>query len=131
MGLIRGLHHSALRCCGEEEMNRAIAFYCDVLGMELVRRWGSGESAGCMISAGDRLVELFADAQPGRGDGIVDHLALATDDVDGCIEAVRAHGFAVTQEPQDVVIPSDPPFPVRIAFCRGAAGESIEFFQER
>lgn len=131
MALIKGLHHTALRCVGEEEMNRAISFYCDILGLKLVRRWGSGKDAGCMIRTGDRLIEMFADAQPGRTDGIVDHIALETDDVDGCIEAVRSHGYQVTDEPHDLVIPSEPPFPVRIAFCRGAAGESIEFFHER
>ncbi|MDD7408444.1 MAG: VOC family protein [Anaerovoracaceae bacterium] len=131
MGLIKGMHHTALRCAGEEEMNRAISFYCDILGLTLVRRWGSGKDAGCMITTGDRLIEMFADAEPGRTYGIVDHLALDTDDVDGCIEAVRSHGFKVTDEPHDIVIPSEPPFPARIAFCEGAAGENIEFFQEK
>ncbi len=42
MGLIKGLHHVALRCVGEEEMNKAIAFYTDILGLKLIRRWGCG-----------------------------------------------------------------------------------------
>ncbi len=131
MSLITGMHHTALRCCGEEEMNRAIAFYCDVLGLKLLRRWGKGADAGCMVSTGNSIIEMFGDAQPGRTDGHVDHIALATADVDACIEAVRAAGFEITQEPHDVDIPSDPVFPARVAFCRGAAGESVEFFFER
>ncbi len=131
MGLIKGLHHVALRCVGEEEMNKAIAFYTDILGLKLIRRWGSGREAGCMLDTGDRIIEMFADAEPGRSIGQVDHLALAADDVDACIEAVRKAGFSVTQEPQDLVIPSEPPLPIRCAFCVGAAGESIEFFCEK
>ncbi len=34
-------------------------------------------------------------------------------------------------EPKDLVIASNPPFPVRIAFVEGAAGESIELFCEK
>ncbi len=28
-------------------------------------------------------------------------------------------------------IPSDPPYPIRVAFCHGPSGEEIEFFSER
>lgn len=30
-----------------------------------------------------------------------------------------------------MAIPSQPPFPVRLAFCRGPAGEEVEFFCPR
>jgi hypothetical protein len=32
---------------------------------------------------------------------------------------------------KDVVIPSIPEFPIRMAFCKGPLGEEIEFFKER
>ena len=32
---------------------------------------------------------------------------------------------------KDIVIPSQPEFPVRVAFCNGPVGEEIEFFQEK
>ena len=54
-----------------------------------------------------------------------------TDNVDELIEKVRAEGYKVTVEPQDVNIPTPEGFPVRIAFCIGAAGEEVEFFTER
>lgn len=129
--LITGIHHAALRCCGEEAMNKAVAFYTDVLGLTVKRRWGSGTESGCMVDAGNGLIEFFADAEPGRKVGPVDHFALATDQVDACVEAVRKAGFPVTMEPKDLVIASNPPFPVRIAFVEGAAGESIELFCEK
>jgi glyoxylase I family protein len=37
----------------------------------------------------------------------------------------------VTVEPVDKVIPSAPPYPVRLAFCIGPLGEEVEFFCER
>ena len=44
-------------------------------------------------------------------------LAFAVKDVDACVEAVRAAGYEITVEPNDIVIPSNPPLPARIAFC--------------
>lgn len=130
-GLIKGTHHTAIRCCGEAEFKEAIAFYTDVLGLRVLRTWGEGTKSGAMIDTGNGIIEMFADAEPGRKIGIVDHIALATDDVDGCIAAVRAAGCEVTVEPHDVTIPSEPPCPAYIAFCNGKAGESIEFFCEK
>lgn len=129
--LITGMHHTALRCCGTEEMERAIAFYCDVLGLSILRRWGEGSGSGCMIDTGDRPIEMFADAEPGRKAGIVDHIALSTDDVDAVVQKVREAGFPVTVEPKDIDIACQPPLRARIAFIEGAAGESIEIFDEK
>ena len=53
---------------------------------------------------------------------------VATDDVPACVEAVRAAGYKVTDEPKEVVLAGNP---VCIAFCRGGAGEIIEFFCEK
>ena len=65
MRLLKGLHHAAVRCCGKTEMDSVIAFYCDKLGMEKVRRWGDGADAGAMLDTGLGIVELFANAEPG------------------------------------------------------------------
>ncbi|MBQ3084384.1 MAG: VOC family protein [Clostridia bacterium] len=131
MAKIKGVHHIALKAKGLEEFERLVHFYRDILGMPVVRTWGEGEHLGMMVSTGDAMMELFSDADSRLQRGAIQHLALATDDVDGCIEAVRAEGFEVTMEPKDIVIGSEPPFPARIAFCIGAVGEEVEFFCEK
>lgn len=131
MRLIKGLHHAALRCMGEAEMNRTVSFYCDILGMRLVRNWGSGRYSVCMIDTGAGLLELFADAETGRRPGQVDHIALATNDVDVCVRICREQGLLVLQEPGSLVLPCEEPFSIRIAFVIGMAGEIIEFFCEQ
>lgn len=131
MSKIKGIHHVAIRCSGEAQLDQAIEFYTKVLGLSVLRSWGEGTGRGVMIDVGGDVIEMFADAGPGRTIGPVDHLALATDDVDGVIEDVRKAGYPVTQEPGDIVIGSNPPFPARIAFCKGAAGELIEIFHEK
>ena len=50
---------------------------------------------------------------------------------DECIRRVREAGYQVTVEPKDVVIPSEVPFALRVAFCVGPLGEEIEFLQEK
>ena len=57
------------------------------------------------------------------------HLALSTDNCDEALERVRAAGMEITIEPNDVVINSNPPMPIRIAFFKGPDGEIIELFQ--
>ena len=61
----------------------------------------------------------------------MNHYAFATDAVDEIIEKVRHAGYEVTMEPVDKVIPTEPPFPIRIAFFTGPCGESVELFHER
>ena len=129
--LISGIHHAALKCCGEEKFKETVAFYRDVLGMELLRAWGEGRHGGAMLDTGAGRIEIFVDGKDEPGQGAVRHIALATDDVDACVSAVRTAGYEITREPMDVTIPSQPPFPIRCAFCIGPVGEEIEFFCEK
>ena len=76
----------------------------------------------------EKVKEFYQGVLP---QGSIRHFALKTDDVDGCVKAVREAGYPITVEPKDVVIPSQPEFPVRVAFCNGPVGEEIEFFQEK
>lgn len=126
--LIQGIHHIALKCQGVEAFEKTVGFYRDVLGLEVARTWGEGETSGIMFDTGSGLLEIFANAPDTLPQGTIRHFALATNDVDGCIEVVRAAGYQVTIEPKDIVIGSVPPYPARIGFCIGPVGEEIEFF---
>ena len=112
-------------------MDAVIAFYCDVLGMNILRSWGDGVEAGAMLDTGNGVIELFANAEPGRRPGQVDHIALATDKVDECMAACAKEGLKVIMAPQDIVVPCETPYPLRIAFVEDKAGEIIEFFDEK
>ena len=76
--LITGTHHTAIRCCGEAQYKAALAFYTDVLGLEIIRTWGAGAASGVMLNTGSDIIEMFADAEPDRATGMVEHIALAT-----------------------------------------------------
>lgn len=129
--LIKGVHHIALKCHGVEEFEKTIGFYRDVFGMEVIRSWGEGAGSGMMLSTGNSLMEIFANAENDLPQGAIRHFALATDDVDACVEAIKKAGYEVFIEPKNIEISSDPVFPARIAFCIGPVGEEIELFCER
>lgn len=129
--LIKGTHHIALKCVGEEAFRKTVSFYVDILGLEVVRTWGEGDSSGIMLNTGNSMLEIFANGTEELPEGNIRHFALETDDVEACVRAVRAAGYQITVEAVDKVIASNPPFPIRIAFCIGPVGESLEFFHAR
>ncbi len=125
--MITGVHHIALKCSSEDQYRKTKDFYTNVLGLSVKREW----KGGIMIDTGAGLMEIFETGGDERGQGVIRHFALASDDVDEMAEKVKAAGYNVFIGPADIVIESDPPFPARMAFCIGPVGEEIEFFQER
>ena len=125
--MITGIHHISLKCGTKEEFEKAKDFYLNVLGFSAVREWPDG----IMIDTGAGMLEIFSNGEGIRTKGALRHIAFATDDTDGIAERVKAAGYRVFIEPNDIVIRSDPEFPARMAFCYGPLGEEIEFFQER
>ena len=64
------------------------------------------------------------------GQGVIRHFAFAVKDVEACVAAVRAGGYPILVEPKTVAIGGNAAFSAKIAFCKGALGEKIEFFQQ-
>lgn len=129
--MIKGIHHIALRPT-LVNYNRTVNFYTEILGLDVIREWGPIEKPKCMISCGDgSFVEILGGAETDMLEmGPLSHLAFSTDFVDEMIEKVRDAGYEITIEPKDIVMDSNPPYPVRLAFCKGPIGEEIEFFCE-
>ena len=128
--LIKGIHHIELECHTLENYEETVKFYKEVLGLEVLRSWGEGTDAGIMLSAGNCLIEIFAEGEK-LPQGTIKHFAFATDDVAACLDAVRKAGYRVIREAMDHVIPSDPACPITFGFCIGPVGEVIEFLAER
>lgn len=125
--MITGIHHVALKCSNADKFEEEIKFYTEILGLPVKRSWATG----IMLDTGMGLIEIFNDANDVLPQGAIRHFALASDNVDEAVERVRAAGYKVTTEPKDIVIPSEIPFPARIAFVEGPLNEEIEFFCEK
>lgn len=130
MPLINGIHHVGIKCGSVEEYEKAISFYSNILGLSFVRSWGSGSDATTMLRCGASLIEICASGKTTGETGAVNHVALAVDDVDACVDAVTKVGCPITLGPVDVPVEAQEPYPVRVAFCIGPIGEEIEFFKE-
>ena len=125
--MIKGIHHISMKCGSEEELSKVKEFYVQALGMKICRQWADG----LMIDTGNGLLEIFTNADGEHQLGAIRHVALLTDDVDLCVEKVKALGYEVFIEPNDKDIPSNPVYQIRMAFCYGPLGEQVEFFCER
>jgi len=116
-----------MKCGTAKELAKVREFYIELLGLKIVREWADG----MMIDTGNGLLEIFTNAEGTRSLGAIRHMALLTDDVDEIAAKVKAFGYEVFIEPNDKVIESNPPYPIRMAFCYGPLGEQVEFFCER
>ena len=124
--MIKGLHHISMKCM-PEVLPKVKDFYMSVLGMSISHEWADG----IMFDTGNGLIEIFTNEDGEHCLGVIRHFALLTDNVDDVVDKVKAAGYEVFKEPNDVVIPSTPEYPIRMAFCYGPLGEQIEFFCER
>ena len=129
-----GFHHVAMRA---KDFEASVKFYTQALGFREWIRWGKaasgseGDSRAIMLDTGDgSCLEIFAGGDQLRPEGALLHFALNSNNCDAAIEAARKIGAKVTMEPKTLEIQSTPAKQtVRIAFCTGPDGETIEFFQ--
>ncbi|MEL7333475.1 MAG: lactoylglutathione lyase [Cyanobacteria bacterium J06560_2] len=88
-------------------LDRSVAFYCDVLGMKLLRKkdYPGGKFTNAFVGYGDEaehtVLELTHNWETesydlGSGYG---HVALGVDDIYGTCEAIKQQGGNVTREP--------------------------------
>ena len=119
-----GFHHLSMKA---RDLDASIKFYTEGLGFVEKVRWGNT----VLLDTGDGNYFEISQGDPDETQecGLFQHIALRADDCDAAIEAARATGAEVTMESNDVDLPSEPPFRVRIAFFNGPDGEVIELFQ--
>jgi lactoylglutathione lyase len=127
--VIMRLLHTMLRVGNLEE---SLKFYCDVLGMQLLRKkdYPGGESTLAFIGYGDEsdntVIELTYNwgvekYELGNAYG---HIALGVDDIYATCEAIRNRGGKVVREPGPMKHGS-----TVIAFVEDPDGYKIELIQ--
>jgi catechol 2,3-dioxygenase-like lactoylglutathione lyase family enzyme len=129
--LISGFHHV---CVKTRDWDRTMAFYRDLLGCREKITWRAAPQRAAMLDTGDgNYMEVFEDlAYEAAPQGAVFHFAFRTTCLDEAAARVRAAGYRITVEPKDATIATTNgagPVPIRLFFCEGPNGESVEFFQ--
>jgi lactoylglutathione lyase len=117
-----GLHHAGIVVANLE---RSIAFYRDVFGLEVAERLDFGGERLAFLQLGAARLELIASAPQARRTGVVDHVALEVRDLDGLRRHLEQRGVTlVDRGPVDV-----PGLNARILFCLGPDSERIELLE--
>jgi len=98
---VRKLLHTRMRV---DDLERTIAFYRDVLGLEVVERHESPRGsrlAFLKASGSDELIEIcsYPAAGPVRVQEDLVHLAFEVDDLDATIAELSAKGVPITDGP--------------------------------
>jgi glyoxylase I family protein len=124
-----GFHHVSMRV---KDLNKSIKFYSEGLGFVERFSWGKDPKRTILMDTGDgNYFEISqGDSNQSFVEGVFLHLALRVDDCKAALELVRNAGAEITVEATDVILSTDPPLQIRIAFFKGPDGELVELFEE-
>ena len=124
-----GFHHVSMRV---KDLNKSIKFYSEGLGFVERFSWGKDPKRTILMDAGDgNYFEISqGDSNQSFVEGVFRHLALRVDDCKAALELARNAGAEITMEARDVILSTDPPLQIRIAFFKGPDGELVELFED-
>ncbi len=123
-------HHAALSV---SDFDKSLKFYTQALGFTVYRSWtaGTGKKIALLDIGNGSYFEMFSDGEPcehTENAGQFFHLALKVTDTKAAYDAAMAGGAVSHKVPTTMLLPSEPPIPVTLAFVLGPDGEQIEFF---
>jgi catechol 2,3-dioxygenase-like lactoylglutathione lyase family enzyme len=125
-----GLHHVAIQC---RNMDQSLHFYRDVLGMPVTLEFNLGRPIALVDLGDGGCIELIAPANGKPADPIahteghpIMHIALTASDTRAATEMVRKAGYAILDEPKDILLNT---LKVTNSFFLGPNDEHLEFFQ--
>lgn len=126
-----GFHHVAVKT---RDWDATLRFYREGLGCTEKITWAEAPIRAGMFDLGSgSYIEVFEDLNWSPAPlGPIFHFAVRTTRLHEAIEHLRSLGVKITAEPKDITIKTTNGHggvPIRIAFCEGPNGESIELFE--
>jgi glyoxylase I family protein len=125
----KGFHHVSMTV---KDFDATVKLFTQGFGFKKGIAWTmkNNERAIMLDMGNGAFLEIFSGAPSASPPtGVFAHIALASGNCDADFQQAIAAGAAAEIEPKNVILPSDPPTSIRIAFCKGFDGELIEFFQ--
>lgn len=128
--MLRGFEHVGMT---SGNLERTIAFYCDLLGLRLALRKPAAKGELAFLDAGGGMLEIFApasgidrsrDVPPGEAG--MRHLTFAFNDVDAMVATLEAAGVEIVERPRDAY---NTEMMRRVAFVRDPDGIIVELIE--
>lgn len=116
---LAGIHHVAI-CV--DDLDAALRFYIDVLGLRQADRPDSLPNPGAWLDLGSQQVHLLSGTD--RGPGTFQHFSVAVDSLDDAAVALAEHGVELGDH--QVVEGYG-----RQAFIKDPSGNLVELFEQR
>ncbi len=128
--MLIGFEHVGMTC---SNLDRTIAFYCDLLGLTLALRKTSDRGEMVFLDTGSGMLEIAcpnADISRSRDvpphEAGVRHITFAFDDVDAMVEKCEAAGVEVIEAPRPAFFTE---MIRRVAFVRDPDGILVELVE--
>lgn len=127
--MLIGFEHAGMTVA---DLDRTIAFYCDLIGLRLVLRKPQKAGELAFLDAGGGMLEIVGqpgvarskDVEPGAAG--VRHLTFAVTDVDALVATLDAAGVEIIERPRDAY---NTELIRRVAFCRDPDGIIVELIE--
>lgn len=115
------------------DLDRTIAFYCDLLGLRLALRKPQPKGEMAFLDTGAGMLEIYAPAAyvarsrdvPPHEAGLR-HVTFAVADVDAMVTRLQAAGVEIIEGPRDAY---NTELIRRLAFCRDPDGILVELVE--
>ena len=128
--MLLGLEHIGMTC---RDLDRTIAFYCDLLGLRLALRKGTDRGDVIFLDTGAGMLEIacpVADITRSRDvpphEAGMRHITFAVDDVDAMVIRLAAAGVETFEGPRPAYFTE---MLKRVAFVRDPDGIIIELVE--
>lgn len=122
--MIKKLEHVGVMV---KDIDRSIAFYTEVLGMNLVGRKRLNETTELAFLSfpGSENIEVELVSREGFSeDGVVNHIAFTVSDIEAEVERLKKAGVRMLDEAPRTILDG-----IKIAFFLGPDGEKLELFE--
>jgi catechol 2,3-dioxygenase-like lactoylglutathione lyase family enzyme len=113
------LHHAHLFA---SDVDESIAFYREMFGAEAVLDNEVAGARNVLLRLGDAYLNFYDQPPKDSGRGVVHHLGIRTEDLDGLVAHMRARGFAFRKSITTFG-------PLRYVMAQGPDGVLLELFQ--
>ncbi len=110
------------------DLEASKAWYCDVLGFEVIGHFHAGDTPAYFLKSGDTVYEMYEEPIPEAVQGKIDHIAFVSNDIEADYAYCVAQGYPIATDGIEA-IPTFWEKGCRYFKLATPTGEQVEFSQ--